>query len=261
MHAIGTHVALDGVTTVPYRTNGKAPERLLRNLVVSLSQVGRHYFPQVYSVIRDTESDSGLPPVEPMDGADGPRVVPLIQVLIWAMHPTSTYTIPHKVSVCERKSCVVVVPTSFPSCQTFTVCFRMVYSLLAWPSDCTSRSKPDGPAGDRVGEGRHRNHLYGTFTASKERVVNAGRILSAKALQSKPPQASGDSSDDDGESSDNDCPFVGRKRQRRRRRKKKRRRGRCKDEDMPLASCEPPCPIEMQCGGIRNGAGKCTIGE
>jgi hypothetical protein len=74
MHAIGTHVALDGVTTVPYRANGKVPERLLRNMVVSLSQVGRHYFPQVHSVIRDTESDSGLPPVEPMDGANGQRV-------------------------------------------------------------------------------------------------------------------------------------------------------------------------------------------
>jgi hypothetical protein len=64
---------------------------------------------------------------------------------------------------------------------------------------CTSLSKPDGPDGNRVGEGRHRNHLYGTFTAAKEGVVNAGRILSARALQSKPPpQASGDCSDDDG---------------------------------------------------------------
>jgi hypothetical protein len=42
MHAIGTHGALNGVTTVPNRANGKVPERLLRNMVVSLSQVGRH---------------------------------------------------------------------------------------------------------------------------------------------------------------------------------------------------------------------------
>ena len=74
MHAIGTHVKLDGVTTVPYRANGRVPEHLLQNLVVSLSRVGRWYFPQVNSVIRDTESDSGLQPVEPMGGIDGQGV-------------------------------------------------------------------------------------------------------------------------------------------------------------------------------------------
>ena len=39
--AIGTHVELDGVITVPYRANGGVPERLLRDMVVSLLQVGR----------------------------------------------------------------------------------------------------------------------------------------------------------------------------------------------------------------------------
>jgi hypothetical protein len=63
MHAIGTHVDLDGVATVPYRANGRVPEHLLQNMVVSLSRVGRRCFRQVYSVIRDTETDSSLEPV------------------------------------------------------------------------------------------------------------------------------------------------------------------------------------------------------
>ncbi len=96
---------------------------------------------------------------------------------------------------------------------------------------CTSLSKPDGSDGKRVGEGRHRNHLYGTFTAAKERVVNAGRILSARALQSKPPTVSGDCSNHRGaELSDGDCPVIGKGRRRRRKRK---RRGRCVNVDMP----------------------------
>ena len=270
MHAIGTHVALDGVTTVPYRANGKVPERLLRNMVVSLSQVGRHYFPQVHSVIRDTKSDSGLPPVEPMDGANGQRVGYTIDMSVdlgnashFDVHDASQG---FSVWTEELRGCganwFFIMPNLHgvrPDGVPFAgVAIRLSHGVaISWDDriicHCTSLSKPDGPDGNRVGEGRHRNHLYGTFTAAKERVVNAGRILSAKALQSKPPQASGDCSDDDGESSDDDRPVVGKKRRRRRRRKKKRRKGRCTDGampavagdvGMPLASCEPPCPVE-----------------
>ena len=114
---------------------------------------------------------------------------------------------------------------------------------------CTSLSKPDGPTGKRVGEEGHRNHLYGTFTAAKERIVNAGRILSERASQSKPSPVSGDCGDD-GESSDGDRSLVGKKR--RRRRKKKRRRGRCAGgattvvavDDGVVLVCGAPCPIE-----------------
>ena len=68
-------VELHGVTTLPHRSNGRVPEYLLRrNMVVSMLQVGRRYFQQVYSVIHDMESNSGLEHVEPMDGMDGQRV-------------------------------------------------------------------------------------------------------------------------------------------------------------------------------------------
>ena len=47
---------------------------------------------------------------------------------------------------------------------------------------CTSVSHPDGMEYGRVGEvkdSHFRNHLYGTFTAAKERIVRAGRAEAA----------------------------------------------------------------------------------
>jgi hypothetical protein len=52
----------------PYAANGYVSESLLRNMVVNLATLGSCCFPQVYSVIRDTEENSGLLPVPPMDG-------------------------------------------------------------------------------------------------------------------------------------------------------------------------------------------------
>ncbi len=61
---------MDRVGTLLYAANGYVPEGLLRRMVVSLSRIVRHCFPQVYAVIRDLESDSGLLPVPPMDFCD-----------------------------------------------------------------------------------------------------------------------------------------------------------------------------------------------
>jgi hypothetical protein len=55
---------------------------------------------------------------------------------------------------------------------------------------CTSVSMPDGPVGKRVGETRQkfRNNLFGTFTAAQEKIVAAGRALSAGAARRTGPQ-------------------------------------------------------------------------
>jgi hypothetical protein len=74
MHAIGTHVHLDGVTTSAYKANEAVDEALLRGMVVSLAEIGRCAFSQVYSVIRDTEGNCGLHPVVQMDGEGRQRV-------------------------------------------------------------------------------------------------------------------------------------------------------------------------------------------
>jgi hypothetical protein len=88
---------------------------------------------------------------------------------------------------------------------------------------CTSLSKPDGVGGKLVGDGRNRfvNHLYGTFTAAKERVVQAGRLLAAAAVASRPVPLPLDS-DVYGDEGDGPPPP---KKRRRHRKKKKRRRG------------------------------------
>ena len=65
MHAIGTHVYFNGVTTDAYAANTCVGEVVLRKMVVSLAKI----------VIRDTEGDSGLQQsVPPMDGEQGRRV-------------------------------------------------------------------------------------------------------------------------------------------------------------------------------------------
>jgi hypothetical protein len=70
MHDIGTQIPLDSRegATAPYAANRKVPDGILCGLVVDLATLGRSCFPQVYSVVRDIEGDSGLLPVEPMDG-------------------------------------------------------------------------------------------------------------------------------------------------------------------------------------------------
>ena len=69
MYAIGTRVMLDGETIVPYKANASVPVKLLRNVVISMCRIAQSYFPEVLSVIRDVEGDTGLQPVSPMDGA------------------------------------------------------------------------------------------------------------------------------------------------------------------------------------------------
>ncbi len=51
-----------------YTANGSVADGVLRGLVLDLATLGSRGLPQVYSVIRDTEENSGLSPVSPMDG-------------------------------------------------------------------------------------------------------------------------------------------------------------------------------------------------
>jgi hypothetical protein len=78
--------------------------------------------------------------------------------------------------------------------------------------------------GKRVCGGKKclKNHLYGTFTAAKEKVVQAGRLRSAAAVAGKPiPSPLTMDSDDSSGTCVDGIPTA--KKRRRRRRKKKRR--------------------------------------
>ena len=61
-------------TTAPFAANRCVSDSLLRNMVVNMATIGSCCFPQVYSVIRDTEENSGLIPVSPMNGEAIPMV-------------------------------------------------------------------------------------------------------------------------------------------------------------------------------------------
>ena len=77
MIAIGTRIAMKkGESTnfpavhnkVPYAANLSVGEDVIHGLVVDLADIRSHCFPQVYSVTRDMEVNSGVSPVAPMDG-------------------------------------------------------------------------------------------------------------------------------------------------------------------------------------------------
>jgi hypothetical protein len=197
MHAIGTHVELDGVTTVPYKANEIVGEDLLRSTVVSLARIGRCCFPQVYSVIRDTEGDSGLPPVVPMDGEGGWRVGYTIDMSVdlgnashYDIHDASQgYSVWTEEFPGRGTNWYFVMPNlhGMRDGVAFSgLAVRLTHGVaISWDGrvirHCTSLSQPDGPAVDMVGgvSGGVKNHLYGTFTSAKERVVEAGRTLCA----------------------------------------------------------------------------------
>ena len=177
-------------------------------MVVSLAKIGRCAYPQVYAVIRDTEENFGLKPVSPMDGEGGRRVGYTVDVSV-DLGNTS------HVDVHDGSQGYSVLGEEFPGQGTnWFLVLPNVYGLrpdpdgndwirfedlairitdgvsVSWDGRdirrCTSLSEPDGPPvgeglGDRACGSKYyaKNHLYGTFTAVKERVVEAG---SEKAL-------------------------------------------------------------------------------
>jgi hypothetical protein len=79
---------------------------------------------------------------------------------------------------------------------------------------------PDGIAGKKC----FKNHLYGTFTAAKEKVVQPRRIRSAAAVASKPVPPPLFMDSDDLSSSCDGIPTTKRRRHRRRKKTRRQRR-------------------------------------
>ncbi|KAI2491237.1 hypothetical protein MHU86_23343 [Fragilaria crotonensis] len=253
MHAIGTHVELDRTTTNPYMANGRVPEGLLRQLVVNLAIIGSNCFPQVYAVLRDTEGDSGLLPIEPMNGETevNPVGLPGVDRKMNGEKEKKVgrrvgYTIDMSVDLANSSHLDVhdasqgfsvwseefpgratnwffVLPNLHgqrPDRTTFRgVAVKLSHGIaISWDGrvvrHCTSVSHPDGVDGGRlggVGAAQLENHLYGTFTAAKERIVQAGRAVSAANYVPSDVLPSDDDSD------------AGQKVKRKRCRKKRRR--------------------------------------
>ena len=120
----------------------------------------------------------------------------------------------------------------------------------------TSISKPDGVDGMRVGDAGYcpRNHLFGTFTAAKERVIKAGRALSNATAKSKLALAPCDK--DTGVAAAENAP--GRKRRKRKKRRRKKSKAHCVDTG-PTVKSLPQTPRNNNSNPLDVSPTLCTI--
>jgi hypothetical protein len=83
MHPVGTRVMLDGMTLAEYAVGKKVSSQLSRRFVHALARIGSVVFPDVLSVIQDTEGDAGVRPAAVMAGdVKGNRVVGSIDMSV-----------------------------------------------------------------------------------------------------------------------------------------------------------------------------------
>jgi hypothetical protein len=277
MHAIGTRVDFDNVTTMPYHTNACVFDRVLRDMVVGLWKVGNYCFPQVLAVIRDLERDSGLKPIPPMDGLGerGRGVGFTIDMSVnlgnashYDVHDASQgFSVWTEEVFGLGSNWYFVMPNLHgkrPDGRAFRgVAVKLSYGIaISWDGrvirHATSLSKPDGIVGGRVGDAGYvpRNNLFGTFTAAKERVIKAGRALCAASAAEKAASGSDDRGVDDVVAgTGGDAPRSGRKR-RKRRRKKSRVTVLRDGDNVNETLAGPVVRMEKNCGALlspRNG--------
>jgi hypothetical protein len=212
MYALGTGVCLDGISVHGYAANYVLPERQLRHMVKSLAHCGEMFFPQVLAVSCDTEYDTDAWPISPMEGdphrgrsvgftidtsvnlgnsshidfndaSQGYGVwtekIPFLCRNWYYIMPNVYGMRPHQVSPDGGQK---------PGEPFAGLAIKLGHGVaISWDGrvirHCTSLSHPDGWEGQRVGDRPNQqfmNSLYGTFTAAKERVVNAGRAQCRK---------------------------------------------------------------------------------
>ena len=247
MHAIGTRVMLDG-TLGTYKANGDVDEAILRGMVVALARIGRCAYPQVYAVIRDTEENSGVQPVVPMDGDGVHRVGYTVDMSVDlgnASHVdfndgSQGFSLWGEEFPGRGTNWFFVMPNIHgvrPQGNQWIpfagLAIRITDGVsISWDGrnirHCTSISEPDGFSVEGVGNKLKftdsGNHLYGTFTSAKERIVEVGRKVSLATKRARAaatcPLAEGIAADK------SDAPILSRKRIRRKPRKNKKRAGR-----------------------------------
>ena len=192
MHPIGTRVLLDGITMSEYAANSKVPARMFGTFVHSLARIGGSAFPDVLAVIQDTESDAGALPCVAMAGdGGGYRVgysvdmsVDLANASHFDVHDASQgFSVWTEEMPGLAFNWYFVMPNVHGVSDDGKIFNGVAIKLrhgtaISWDGrvirHCTSLSRPDGPKGNIVGQGTA-NHLYGRFTAAKERIVSSGR--------------------------------------------------------------------------------------
>ena len=206
MHPIGTRVLLDGQTFSEYITQCNVNKRLVSAFVTSMARVCSSHFPDVLSVIQDIEADSSAVPCKSMTGqasGDGVCFRVGFSVDISVDMANATH---YDVGDCSQGISVwleeipglatgwyFVMPNMYCCIDGRMyngIAIRLRHgTAISWDGRVirhgTSISHPDGCNTPIVGtDGGHVNHLYGTFTAGKERIVNAGRTRAANVTAS-----------------------------------------------------------------------------
>jgi hypothetical protein len=193
MHPIGTRETLDGMTLSKYAVGKKVSSQLLRQFVHALAQIGSVVVPDVLSVIQDTEGDASVSPAADMAGdVKGNCVGGSIDTsvdLANASHlevndASQGFSVWTEEMPGLADNWYFVMPNlhgvSVDGKAFEGVAIKLRHgTAISW--DCiirhsTSLSRPDGVGTHVVGSRKGTvNHLYGTFTCAKERLVNAGR--------------------------------------------------------------------------------------
>ena len=209
MHPIGTRVHLDGVTLSEYATQCNVNKHLVSDFVTSMARMCSFYFPDVLSVIQDVEADSSALPCKAMAGkasggsGNGAGDVRFRVGFSIDMSVDMANATHYDVGDCSQGISVwleempglatgwyFVMPNMYCCIDGRMyngIAIRLRHgTAISWDGRVvrhgTSVSHPDGLGTPIVGHsGGHSNHLYGTFTAAKERVVNAGRARAATA--------------------------------------------------------------------------------
>jgi hypothetical protein len=201
MHAFGTRVMLDG-SLGAYKANDVVEEKMLRDMVVALAKIGRAVYPQVYAVIRDTEGNSGVEPVVPMDGDGVHRVGYTVDMSVDlgnASHVdfndgSQGFSLWGEEFPGRATNWFLVMPNIHgmrPRGDEWISFDGLAIKItdgvsISWDGrnirHCTSISEPDGiplvTVGNKLTFTDNENHTYGTFTSAKERIVDVGRRVS-----------------------------------------------------------------------------------
>ncbi len=195
---MGTHVPRDGedLQVVEYAANSKIPRKFFRKFVKLSTKIGAILFPDVLAVIQDAGGETGLSPVSSMrEPGNMLRVGFTIDKSV-DFGKSSHYdvgNVSQDFSVRTEEVSGLALNWYFAMPKLYGigndgnpfngVAVKLHHgTAISWDGrvirHCTSLTSPYGrPETQFVSDSS--NHIYGTFSAAEERIVNVGRRIAA----------------------------------------------------------------------------------
>jgi hypothetical protein len=188
VYVLGTRVLPDCVNTCEYAANSRLPRDLLQQFVEAMARVGSFCLPDVMAVVQDMEDHSDVVPVEPMGGDwKGLRVGYSIDTsddlgnaAHYEVHDASQgFSVWTEDNPGTATNWYFLMPNVHGVNNGGTHYNGIAINLrhgtaISWDGrvvrHCTAVPCPGVS-----------NHVYGTFTAARERIVGVGRALAARS--------------------------------------------------------------------------------